>query len=86
MVSMPCTELFDNQPASYREEVLGNGLRVSIEAASTYGWAKYTGMDGLSLGIDSFGASGPAPDVYKHFGLTAESIAAKVKNKLGTSN
>ena len=82
VVSMPCAELFDAQPASYREEVLGDDLRVSIEAASTYGWGKYTGLNGLNVGIDSFGASGPAPDVYKHFGLTAEAIAAKVKSKL----
>ena len=80
---MPCTQLFDEQPESFREELLGSGLRVSIEAASTYGWSKYTGANGLTIGLDQFGASGPAPDVYKHFGLTAEAIAAKVRQRLG---
>ena len=62
VVSMPCTEVFDEQPASYRESVLPKDVRarVSVEAGSTYGWERYTGSDGAQIGIDSFGASAPS--------------------------
>ncbi len=82
VVSMPSTDLFDQQSAAYKKAVLGDGLRVSIEAASTYGWHKYVGDNGLSFGIDGFGASAPAPDLYKHFGLTVENISTKILEKL----
>jgi len=82
LVSMPSTDLFDKQSDTYKKETLGAGLRVSIEAASTYGWHKYVGDNGLSFGIDGFGASAPAPDLYKHFGLTVENISAKIQEKL----
>ncbi len=76
VVSMPCMELFDAQSFEYKEEVLGEGLRVSIEAGTTFGWHKYAD---LPLGIDSFGMSGKAADVFENFGLTAKNIAAQLK-------
>ncbi|MCM8730196.1 transketolase [Hephaestia sp. GCM10023244] len=79
VVSMPCTSRFDAQPADYRADLLPDGvLRVSIEAGTTFGWERYTGLDGLRFGIDRFGASAPADQLYDYFGLTAEKIAPKV--------
>ena len=86
VVSMPCWEKFDQQPKDYRDEVLSGGLRISIEAGTTLGWQKYVGLDGITFGIDTFGASAPASDLYKHFGLTTDSIAEKVLTKLNGSN
>ncbi len=84
VVSMPCTELFDAQDAAYRADVLPAGvLKVSIEAGVTHGWERYVGTDGLSCGIDSFGASAPADQLYKYFGLTADAIVPKIKARLG---
>jgi len=79
VVSMPSWELFDAQPADYRRDVLKPGtLKVAVEAASPFGWEKYVGADGLVLGIDRFGASAPAEDLYDFFGLTANKIAEAV--------
>ncbi|KPF65056.1 transketolase [Porphyrobacter sp. AAP60] len=83
VVSMVCTELFDEQDAAYRSDVIsGDALVVSIEAASTFGWQRYTGTGGLNIGIDSFGASAPIADLYAHFGLTAAAIVPQIQNKL----
>jgi transketolase len=87
VVSMPSTELFDAQDAAYREDILPDVsnkqiLRVSIEAGTTHGWERYTGLHGLRIGIDRFGASAPAQDLYKHFGLTSEAILPKILEKL----
>jgi transketolase len=82
VVSMPCLELFDRQPDAYRAQVLGQGVRVSIEAGSTYGWVKYVGADGASIGLDGFGASAPAAALYRHFGITAEAVVAAVVQRL----
>ena len=87
VVSMPSTERFDAQDAAYREDILPDVsnrqiLRVSIEAGTTIGWERYTGLHGLRIGIDSYGASAPAPDLYKHFGLTPEAILPKILEKL----
>jgi transketolase len=80
VVSMPCWELFDEQPASYRDEVLRpSTVRVAIEAASPFGWERYVGPDGAVIGMPGFGASAPAGDLYKHFGITADAAAAAVK-------
>lgn len=80
VVSMPSTDTFDAQDVAYRESVLPKALRarVAVEAGSTDGWRKYVGLDGDVLGIDTYGESGPASDVYKHFGITAENLEAKV--------
>jgi transketolase len=83
VVSMPSWSRFDAQPASYRDDILPQDvLRVSIEAGTTIGWERYTGIGGLRFGIDSFGASGPADKLYHHFGLTAEIIAPQVRAAL----
>lgn len=82
VVSLPCWELFDKQPESYRQEVLGSGLRVGIEAAIGFGWEKYLGPKGIFVGMNSFGASAPAPDLYKHFGITTEAVVERVTKAL----
>lgn len=82
VVSMPCTELFDAQPEEYRLQVLGNAPRVAVEAASKFGWEKYVGCNGDIIGMDGFGASGPAGQLYEHFGITVDNVAAGVKKLL----
>ncbi len=78
VVSAPCWELFDEQDAAYKADVLPtDALKVSIEAGVTLGWQKYVG-DGLTIGIDSFGASAPADVLFDHFGLTAEKIVPQI--------
>ncbi len=85
VVSMPCAELFDAQSVEYRNDLLGSAdiLRVSIEAGTTIGWERYTGLDGMRFGIDSFGASAPIADLYAHFGLTADAITPQILEKIG---
>ncbi len=83
VVSMVCTELFDEQDDAYRSDILpDNTLKVSIEAGTTFGWERYVGIDGLTIGIDRFGASAPADDLFAKFGLTAEAIVPQIMNKL----
>ncbi|GGX50013.1 transketolase [Saccharospirillum salsuginis] len=80
VVSMPCTQRFDAQGAAYRESVLPNGIkRVAVEAGIADYWYKYVGLDGAILGMNSFGESAPAGDLYKHFGITAENLVKLVK-------
>ncbi len=84
VVSMPCWQHFDRQEAAYRAEILPrDALIVSIEAGVTLGWQRYTGSDGLNIGIDSFGASAPIGDLYPHFGLTVDQITPQIIQKLG---
>ncbi len=80
VVSMPSTDTFDAQDEAYRESVLPSSLRarVAVEAGSTDGWQKYVGLDGDVLGIDTYGESGPAGEVYKHFGLDAANLAKRI--------
>ncbi len=79
VVSLPCWEAFFAQDADYRAEVLGDGLpMVSIEAASTFGWERITGVDGLNLGIDHFGASAPASVIAEQWGFTPQAVADRV--------
>jgi transketolase len=79
VVSMPCWSLFDAQDEAYRADLLPEGvLKVSIEAGTTLGWERYTGPRGLRVGLDRFGASAPAEDLFKRFGFTAEAIAPKI--------
>jgi transketolase len=83
VVSLPCWELFDAQAAHYRDEVLGpDSLRIAIEAGSAFGWERYVGSDGAVIGMTGFGASAPAPDLYRHFGITADAAVAAVKARL----
>jgi len=76
VVSLPCFELFEAQDAAYRESILprASRKRVTIEALSPFGWERYAGDDGVIIGIDRFGASAPAPDIFKAFGITAERV------------
>lgn len=84
VVSMPSWLRFDAQDAAYRADILpADTLKVSIEAGVTSGWQRYTGADGLNIGIDRFGVSGPGDDVYAYLGLTPDAIAPKVKAALG---
>jgi transketolase len=83
VVSLPCWELFMDQDPDYRESTLGTARRVSVEAASTFGWSAIVGDTGLSIGIDHFGASAPDTVLAEKFGFTAGAIAARVKGFLG---
>jgi transketolase len=83
VVSMPCWELFEAQPAAWRAAVLGQGtLRVAIEAAAPFGWERYLGNDGLMVGLRGFGASAPYQTLYERFGITAEAVTAAVEQRL----
>ena len=82
VVSLPCWRLFDQQPAEYRKDVVGDGVRVAIEAAGPFGWERYLGPNGGFIGMSGFGASAPGPDLYKHFGITAEATVKAAKERL----
>jgi transketolase len=83
VVSMPCWELFDQQDDAYRASVLGEGtVRVAVEAGVKFGWERYIGLKGGFVGMSSFGASAPAPDLYKHFGITAQHVADEARARL----
>lgn len=84
VVSMPSWELFAAQPAGYRDQVLPPAVeaRVSIEAGVTFGWQRWTGCRGVSIGIDHFGASAPAEVLFEKFGLTVEQVVAAAKQTL----
>jgi transketolase len=83
VVSMPSWELFEAQHPSYRGDLLPPGmLRVSIEAGTTFGWERYTMPNGLRIGIDGYGASAPAKDLFAHFGFTVDAIVPKILAKL----
>jgi len=81
VVSMPSTETFDRQDAAWRESVLPNAVRkrVAVEAGVTGFWRKYVGLDGAVIGLDSFGASAPAGDLFKHFGITVDKVVETAK-------
>jgi len=80
VVSMPSTTVFDRQPAAYRDAVLPKGIRrVAVEAGIGDFWRKYVGLDGAVLGIDRFGESAPAGELFEYFGFTAENLAQLVK-------
>ena len=76
VVSMPCAELFDAQPAEYKENVLPRAVRarVAVEAASVDGWWKYVGLDGAVVGMSGFGESAPGDVLFKHFGFTVDHV------------
>ena len=85
VVSMPCWELFDAQDPVWRAGLIpGDALVVSIEAGATLGWERYTGRNGLNIGLDRFGASAPAADLFKRFGFTAEAIVPQIVAALET--
>ncbi len=83
VVSMPSTNVFDRQDAAYRAAVLPKGMpRVAVEAGVTDFWRKYVGLEGAVIGIDCYGESAPAGELYKYFGITSEAVAAAVKQVL----
>lgn len=84
VVSMMCQEIFDKQDQKYKDSVIPKNVekRVSIECLSTYGWQKYTGLNGLNIGIDGFGMSAPGSKIMEHFGFTTEKIVEKIKQYL----
>jgi transketolase len=84
VVSMPSWTLFDAQDAAYRANILPeDALLVSIEAGTTLGWERYTGARGIRIGLDRFGASAPAEDLFRRFGFTAEAIVPQILERLG---
>ena len=84
VVSIPCWKLFDAQDDTYKQSVLPSEVwaRVSIEAGVTLGWQKYTGTDGINIGVDQFGASAPYQKIYEEYGLTAEKMVEAAKSLL----
>ncbi|MFL2660338.1 MAG: transketolase [Alphaproteobacteria bacterium] len=81
LVSIPCIEIFDSQSQKYKESILGKIPKIIIEASSTQSWYKYLGKDDHVIGIDEFGESGKANDLFNHFGLTKEKILKKILNE-----
>jgi transketolase len=83
VVSTPCWELFEAQPADYQAQVIGEtDVRVAVEAGVKMGWERFIGENGAFIGMTGFGASAPAEVLYKHFGITAEAVAAAAKARL----
>ncbi|WP_349435743.1 transketolase [Pararhizobium sp. A13] len=83
VVSVPCFELFAEQPEAYRKAVIGSApVKIAAEAAVRQGWDYFIGSDGDFIGMHSFGASGPAKDLFKHFGITSDAIVAAAEKKL----
>ena len=83
VVSMPSTNVFDRQDPAYRASVLTHGIRrVAVEAGITDFWHKYVGLDGAVIGMNTFGESAPAGELFKHFGITTENVVQAVKNIL----
>jgi transketolase len=82
VVSLPCWNLFAQQDEGYRASVLGRAPRVGVEAASSFGWDRWLGPDGVFIGLDRFGESAPFEDIYRDVGITAEAVAAAVRRKV----
>ena len=82
VVSLPCWELFDKQDDNYKSNVLGECPRIAIEAGTEMGWTKYISEKGIFIGMNSFGASGPASELYKHFGITSDAVVNAAKKQL----
>jgi transketolase len=83
VVSMPCTNAFDRQDQAYKDSVLLKGVkRVAVEAGVTGFWYKYVGLEGAVIGMDCFGESAPAPELFKHFGFTVGDVVKAVESVL----
>jgi transketolase len=82
VVSLPCWELFDAEDVTYRRSVLGTAPRIAVEAAAPFGWERYVGEGGAVAGMTSFGASAPAEDLFRHFGITADKVAAAALSRI----
>jgi transketolase len=86
VVSMPCWELFASQDQGYQDAVLGRGPRVGVEAAVEFGWQKWLGPQGIFVGMRGFGASAPAEELYKHFGITVAVVKTAARDVIGKSH
>jgi transketolase len=88
LVSMPATDVFDAQDAAWRESVLPRAVtrRLAVEAGATQGWWKYVGSEGRALGIDRFGASGKAAELFKHYGLDVPQVTQALRNLLDNNS
>ena len=85
VVSVPSLELLLAQPEAERKKIIGNApVKVAVEAAVRFGWDAVIGHDGIFVGMNGFGASGLAKDLYKHFGITAEAIAERAAKALAS--
>jgi transketolase len=84
VVSMPSWDIFDHQPQDYRDSVLPSTVRarVAVEQASTFGWERYTGLDGRIIGMNTFGASAPLKELQRKFGFHPEQVVAAAKEQL----
>ena len=82
---MPASDIFDKQPADYRNDVLGSAPRIGIEAAAPFGWERWLGNDGVFIGMRSFGASGPYEKLYEHFGITPDKVAEAARGLIKKS-
>ena len=82
VVSMPCWEMFAAQDDAYRTSVLGDGVRIGVEAAMQFGWEQWIGAEGGFVGMTGFGASAPASTLYERFGITADAVVAAAKERL----
>ena len=84
IVSMPCMELFDQQSDEYKQSILPSrgAMKISMEAGITFGWEKYIGQNGLSIGINHYGASAPAKDLEQAFGFTPNQVEKKIRQAL----
>jgi transketolase len=82
VVSVPCLELFDQQPSDYRDKIMGaEPVRVAVEAGVRLGWDRFIGTDGAFIGMKGFGASGPGEKVYEYFGITPAAVVEAVQAK-----
>ena len=84
VVSLPCWEIFEKQSEEYKLNVLGEKLKVGVEAGSELGWHKYIGSNGIFIGMKTFGASAPANHLFEHFGLSSDKIRKKILGKINT--
>nr|WP_321455928.1 transketolase [uncultured Cohaesibacter sp.] len=83
VISVPCFELFEAQSEEYKKDILGSAkVNVGIEAALRMGWDRFIGSDGIFIGMNSFGASGPYKELYEKFGITSDNVVAKVVERL----
>lgn len=82
VVSMPCWEIFDAQSREYREETLGDVPRIAVEAAGRFGWTRYVSTEDDVIGLDGFGASGPADQLYSRLGITTQAIVARALERI----
>jgi transketolase len=83
VVSVPCMDLFDDQDDAYKAAIIGDSpVKVAIEAGVRQGWDQFIGSDGIFIGMNSFGASGPYQELYEHFGITPEAAVLAVEAKL----